>query len=186
MVVWLHLINNGCNSINISGYHNYKKLNSYIRKLNSKNIKCRNDGDISILERIKKYLIESKKTLLVCYGDEIANIKYSKLLNAHFNSKKILSVTTMKYKSNFGIFTKNNKKLIFNEKPYLGNYNIGFMLFDFANIKHIKNNKKLSNYFKKMCKLNLINEYIHNGNHLTVNTLEDLANAKTLIKKYEF
>ena len=63
--------------------------------------------------------------MLVCYGDEIANIKYSKLLNAHFNSKKILSVTTMKYKSNFGIFTKNNKKLIFNEKPYLGNYNIG-------------------------------------------------------------
>ena len=37
-----------------------------------------------------------------------------------------------------------------------------------------------------MCKLNLINEYIHNGKHITVNTLEDLANAKTLIKKYEF
>ena len=181
-----NLINNGCKSINISGYHNYKKLNSYIRKLNSKNIRCRNDGDISILERVKKYLIENKKTLLVCYGDEIANIKYSKLLNSHFKSKKILSVTTMKYKSNFGIFTKNSKKLIFNEKPYLGNCNIGFMLFDYANIRHIKNNKKLSNYFIKMCKLNLINEYIHNGKHITVNTLEDLANAKTLIKKYEF
>ena len=59
-----NLINNGCNSINISGYHNYKKLNSYIRKLNSKNIRCRNDGDISILERVKKYLIEKASILI--------------------------------------------------------------------------------------------------------------------------
>ena len=98
-----NLINNGCNSINISGYHNYKKLNSYIRKLNSKNISVEM-METFLFQKNKKYLIENKKTLLVCYGDEIANIKYSKLLNSHLKLK-ILSVTTMEYRSN-GNFQK--------------------------------------------------------------------------------
>ena len=178
-----NLIKNGFNEIHISGYYKISKIYTYIKKFKNKNIKCHNDGDISILQRISKNLKKTKRDLLVCYGDEIANIDYNKIIKKHYFSKKYVTMTTLKIVSNFGILKKNNDKYLFIEKPKLGNCNIGFMIFDYQNLKLIGASKSLPNYINKICKKNLINEYLHKDKHITVNNIEDIQKAKKEIKK---
>ena len=70
------------------------------------------------------------------------------------------------------------------EKPYLGNFNIGFMIFNYENIYYLKNYNKIENYLMKMCSLNNVNEYIHNGYHVTFNSISELEKAKENMKKF--
>ena len=169
-------------SINISGYYKFKLLKKATKNLKKKNLNTYNDGNIDTLKRVKKQLLRSRSTLIVCYGDEVANIDINKLLQNHFLSKKILTITTMKFKSNFGFLSKRKGKYNFVEKPYLGKYNIGYMVFDYNNLKYIQNYSKIENYINKLCKLNLINEYIHKKDHFTFNTVEELFLIKNKIK----
>ena len=177
------LLKNDFTEIHISGYYKISQISEYIRKFKNQNIKCHNDGNISIIQRIKKNLNRVGKNLLVCYGDEIANIDFDKVIKTHNRSSKYVTLTTLKVKSNFGFLYNQKGLLKFVEKPYLGNCNIGFMIFDYKNINKIKASISLPNYINKLCKLNLINEYIHNDKHITINTIEDLLKAKKEIKK---
>lgn len=178
-----NLIKNDFDEIHISGYYKISKLYNYIKKYKNKNIKCHNDGDISIIQRIKKNLRKINSDLLVCYGDEIANVNYKKLIKIHYENNKQVTLTTLKIKSNFGFLKKNKNKYEFIEKPELGNCNIGFMIFNYKNHSKIGNLKSLPNYLNKLCKKNLIYEYLHTDKHITVNNIEDLAKAKKEIKK---
>ena len=177
-----NILDNGIEEIFISGFYKISQIKKYIKKYKSKNIKCFNDGNISILERIKKNLKRTNNNLLVCYGDEISNVNIQLIIKKHNISKKLLTITTAKLKSNFGFLKKTDMGFEFDEKPYLGNYNIGFMIFDQQNLKLIGSSKSLPNFINKLCKKNLINEYIHNDKHITVNTIEDLYKAKKEIK----
>ena len=151
--------------------------------MNIKNLEISNDGDISILERVKKNLAKEKCSLLVCYGDEYANINIKKLLKSHFSSKKLLTITTRTLKSNFGFLNFKKNKYSFVEKPVIGQYNIGYMLFDIKNLKFMKNFKSLVKYINKIGSIGEINEYIHRKQHLTINTLEDIYISEKKIKK---
>lgn len=172
-----------CTNIIISGYYMIGKIKSYIDKSNFSNIILYNDGDIEILERIKLNLIRQKKPLVVCYGDELADINFKKLIKSHIKSKKLVTITTLKQYSNFGFLRNKDNKYYFEEKPFLGNSNIGFMIFDIKNIKYINNTKRLDNYINKLCNINEINEYKHNGYHATFNSVDELAEARKSIKK---
>ncbi len=174
-----------CENTIISGNYLFSKIKTFINKnYNEDKIDLFNDGNISILNRIKKNLIRSKKNLIVFYGDEFANINFDKLIKSHIDSKKIITLTTYRYNSNFGFLFKKNNKFEFKEKPYLGNYNIGFMIFNYENIYYIKNYNKIENYLMKMCSLNNVNEYIHNGYHVTFNSISELEKAKENMKKF--
>ena len=171
-------------SINISGFYKFNLLKRTLNKFKFRNLNLFNDGNIEILERIKKQLIRSKSALIVCYGDEVADIDVYKLIRSHSRSKKILTITTMKYKSSFGFLIKDKNNFTFSEKPVLGNYNIGYMIFDYENINYIKRYNKLENYINHLCQLNLVNEFTHNKKHLTFNTIEDIRIAKNKLKNF--
>jgi len=178
-----NLIKNNFHEIHISGYYKISKIHNYIKKFKNKNLKCHNDGNISILQRIRKNLIKTRSDLLVCYGDEIANINYKKMIKKHYLSKKLVTMTTLKIKSNFGFLERKKNKYKFIEKPELGNCNIGFMLFSYRNEKLIGNYKSLPNYINKICNNNSLNQYLHKGKHITINNIEDLIKAKREINK---
>lgn len=176
------LSNEFIDKIIISGFHKFDILKKTLNKLRIKNLFVYNDGDISILSRIKKTLDKENENLLVCYGDEYANVNLKKLIESHVKSKKLLTITTIKLKSNFGLLKKVNKKIKFIEKPYIGNCNIGYMIFDKKNIQFIKNQKSLPNYINKLGSLNEVNIFFHDKSHITINTLEDIFLAKTKFK----
>ena len=177
------LNNQSINKIIVSGYYKFNLIKKKLDNMKLSNLEIINDGNVRILERIKKNLIKEKKPILVCYGDEYANINLNQLLKSHYNSRKILTITTCNYKSNYGFLKLNDNKYTFIEKPLLGRYNIGYMIFDYKNINLIKNAKSLPNYINKLCALKQVNEYIHKKNHITFNTIEDVSIAQNKINK---
>ncbi|MDC0192545.1 sugar phosphate nucleotidyltransferase [Alphaproteobacteria bacterium] len=177
----INLNKNGIEKILLSTFYKHHLIKKHINKEHKgKNIRIYNDGDIQILQRIKLALKRCEGDLLVCYGDEIANINIKKLYKNHLKSNKELTIVTFQLKSNFGFLFKKKKKFFFKEKPIIGNYNIGYMIFNLNSIKYIRNIKSLENYINKLCDLNKINEYIHKGKHTTVNTIEDYDRAKRI------
>ena len=169
------------NQITLSCHYKYSYFVQYLEKMNYvKNIKCVNDGEISILERIKIHLKNAKTPLLVCYADEIANINISTLRKNHLKSKKLITITTYKFFSNFGFVFQNNDTLRFDEKPFLGNYNIGYFMINPATSKLIGNHKRIENFLNFLCTKKQLNEFVHNGKHITYNTFAEYEKVKNM------
>lgn len=166
----------------VSGFYKFNILKKNIEKLKLKNIYVYNDGNVSILQRIKKNLVRENQSLIVCYGDEIADIDFKKLISSHLKSKKLITVSTIKLKSNFGFIKKESGKYFFDEKPLIGYCNIGYMIFNSENLKYLGRMTSISNYFNKMGRLGMINRYVHNNKHITINTIDDLIIAQYKIK----
>ena len=72
----------------------------------------------------------------------------------------------------------------FEEKPLIGNINIGFIIFSKESLTVLKKYNKIENFLKLMAKKNLINEFIHKKNRITVNTIEELEIANKKIIKF--
>ena len=177
----INLNKNGIKKIQLSSFYKHHHIKKHINKFyKDKDIQVFNDGDIEILQRIKFGLKRSEGDLLVCYGDEIANINIEKLYKKHLISKKKITITTYSLKSNFGFLFKKGQKYYFQEKPHIGNYNIGYMIFSKNSLNLIKNIKKIENFINMICKLNQINEYVHKGKHITINTIEDFNKVKNI------
>ena len=143
---------------------------------------CINVGRLGGYYKIKNYL--NCEYLIVCYGDEIADINYNSLIKSHLKSKKPLTVSTFPMKLQFGLFLKKKNLYSFEEKPLIGNINIGFMLFSKESLTVLKKYNKIENFLKLMAKKNLINEFIHKKNRITVNTIEELEMANKKIIKF--
>ena len=73
------------------------------------------------------------ETFLFTYGDGLANINITDLLNFHQKNKKLATITAVHPPSRFGsIIMKNNLVQEFSEKPIQGEglINGGFMVFE--------------------------------------------------------
>ena len=96
-------------------------------------------------------------------------------------------MTNYQLKSQFGIVTINGNLDIteFNEKPNLNIwYNVGYFIFN-KNFKlKLEKFKTFKNFLKIMAKNNLIKSFKHYGQHITVNTISELEDAKVKIKKF--
>lgn len=173
---------NNINQITLSCHYKYSYFIKYLKGKNyTKKITCVNDGNISILKRITVHLNKTKNPLLVCYADEIANIDITKLLKNHLKSKKLMTITTYKFFSNFGFLFKNSDDSFrFDEKPYIGNYNIGYYIINPETKKLIRNYKKMENFINFLCIKKELNENIHEGKHITYNTFEEYKKSKNM------
>ncbi|OGC10907.1 glucose-1-phosphate cytidylyltransferase [candidate division WOR-1 bacterium RIFOXYC2_FULL_37_10] len=126
------------------------------------NITFVNTGQLSQtgsrVAKIKDF-IGSDKEFFLTYGDGLANVDISKLLEFHHEHGKTATITAVRPPSRFGeISSKDNKVLSFNEKPTVseGHINGGFFvfkreLFDFLSTDDdcILEKKPLENLVKK-------------------------------------
>jgi len=90
-------------------------------------------------------------------------------------------------KSSCGIIDigKNDNVIDFNEKPILDIwFNVGYFIFSSDKFKYFKKFKRFKKLLEFMAKKKLMKTYKHRGNHITVNTLEELEKAKQQIKKF--
>lgn len=178
---------------------NVQKYNiNILKNKNSKIIKSKiniflfNAGlKTSKLIRIKKsikFLNKNIDKLGICYGDIFANISFRKEF-LKFKIKNIDCVIVgFKEKSPFGhMIINNNVVKNFEEKPQLKNpINIGFYFFRKKIFSNISDNTTLDlekNLLPKLCKVNKLACYIHDGYHFTVNSQKDLIEAKQMYKK---
>ena len=124
----------------------------------------------------------------MCYGDTLADININKLIKQYLLNKKKLIISSYELKSSFGILNiyKNSNAVIkFREKPNLNIwFNIGYFIFSQKYIKILSRFKKFENFLHFCSKKKFMSTYKHLGQHITVNTISELEEAKSKIYKF--
>lgn len=114
--------------------------------------------------KLKKYIKEDN--FLMTYGDGLANINISKLVNFHLKKKKIATLTAVRPPARFGELKLLNSDVIsFNEKPQVqhGWINGGFFVLNKKIFKYISNNNTVFEKYpmEKLSKTKQLNAYKH-------------------------
>lgn len=122
------------------------------------------------------------KNFMVTYGDGLANVNISKLLQFHFHHEKIATITVTNPVSRFGLleFDKSNLNKVTNfvEKPKLKGYiNMGFFVFNKSITDFLDKNSTLElEPLKKLTKQGELHSYIHNGYFEPMDTYREYKN----------
>ena len=158
----------------------FKKIN--LKKLDISIVKSGVNKDI--ISRIRLSSKVASQYVLVCYGDTIVDIDINKLINFHNKYKNKIVFSVYKLKSQFGLLKLKNSKVInFKEKPDLEYYfNIGFFLFDRKKMKFLNNFKTFKSFLESDYAKKNLRAFLHQGKHTTVNTLNELNQAKKNLK----
>ena len=176
------------NFIIATGYKNKLINNFFKKKFKNKNIKIVYTGlNSDIISRLKKTSEFSKKYFLVCYGDTMVDINLDKYIQFYLSNTKKITMASYQLTSSFGIIDigKNDNVIDFNEKPILDIwFNVGYFIFSSDKFKYFKRFKRFKRLLEFMAKKKLMKTYKHRGNHVTVNTIEELEKAKQQIKKF--
>ena len=132
------------------------------------------------------------KTTIISYGDTLAKINFNDLLKKHIKSKAMLTLVVSPLKNPFGIVEWNNSKKVtaFKEKPIFNHF-IGYAviepkIFKFLpkNIIDLRDGDGLVKAIKKLSSKRLVNAYTFDGLNMTVNSSNELREAKIKIGKY--
>lgn len=182
-----HLYKSGLKKFLICSGYKSNMISHHFSKFKLIDAKIINSGKVDILQRILncKNMIENE--FMVCYGDTIADVDIEKLYAFHKSHSGIATICSYQLKQNFGIIKKNNESLVvsFNEKPeYPGSINIGYFIFDkkiFKQFHFVDNWLDLINILIEQKQLF---SFEHDGVHITINTLNELALAEKSIDLY--
>ena len=167
-------------------------LKKFLKKKCGNPIFCDGGINTGILKRIYLARENIKSSTIVSYGDTLAKINFRDLLKKHKKSKAVLSIVVAPIQNPFGLIDWNRKgKLIqFREKPTLNHF-IGYAViepnfFNYLNksIINQENGKGMVNAIQKLILKRIVNVYKFRGLQLTVNSPNELKEAKIKIGKY--
>ena len=136
------------------------------------------------LKRVKDYI--SEKRFFLTYGDGVADINISHLLEEHINSGKMGTVTAVQPKGRFGSLEINDQNIVskFIEKPIGdgGWINGGFFVFEKEFIDLIDNDQTILELdpLEKITKMHELNSFKHNGFWQPMDTLRDKVYLENL------
>jgi len=181
---------------------NYSKfISDFTLNLKSGNIKFHNkdieDWNITFVNtgdetntggRIK--LIEpyiSENTFMATYGDGVANINITKLIDCHLKSNKIATLTGLHPLSKYGLLEIDEQGTVtyFKEKPPLKEWvSGGFFVFNKKIFDYLDYNSVLEKEpFEKLVKDKELNVYRHDGFWGSMDTYKDVEYLNYLWEK---
>ena len=182
-----HLHKSGLREFLICSGYKSNLMSRHFKKYKSIDAKIINSGKVDILQRILDCKSMIGNDFMICYGDTIANVNIKKLYAFHKSHSKIATVCSYQLKQNFGIIKKNDENLVisFNEKPkYPGSINIGYFIFNKKIFKHIHSANNWLDLINILIEKKQLFSYEHDGIHITINTLTELALAEKSIDLY--
>lgn len=127
------------------------------------------------LMKIKKYLGGSDY-FLATYGDGVADIDISKLVNFHKKIGKIATLTGVRTKSKYGVVDadENNIAFSFKQKPQLsGMINGGFFVFNKRIFEYIKEGEIIEMAIERLSERKQLAVYKHEGAWHCMDTFKD-------------
>ena len=174
------------------GYKSKKLKNFLKKKTSSKNFYDNAGIKPGILKRI--YLVRKKVTdiTFISYGDTLARINFKSLLINHKKSKCPLTIVAAPIQNPFGLvkWDKNGKVQNFDEKPILNHF-IGYAVISPEFFKKIKKNifnlsdgKGIVEAINYLSKKKQVNIYKFDDLQVTINSPDELKNAKVNYNKY--
>jgi NDP-sugar pyrophosphorylase family protein len=115
----------------------------------------------------------------------LVDINLDKLIDFFLKNKEKIVLSAYNYKSQYGLLKiqSNGKVLTFKEKPDLGLFfNIGFFLMKKKHLKSLEKFKTFQGFLENKDIINKLRTYVHKGKHITINTLNELVEAKKNIE----
>ena len=148
------------------------------------------DESASMNERILEASrdITENSTILIVYGDTIADVDISLLLDDFQKNSRLPMITVFRVRSPFGLMTLEGKFVSsYEEKPMIpGFVNIGFMLLQKSDVACMDQFDSFESFLTGTIEQGLLRAHVHEGFHHTVNTLGDLIDLRSELKKREF
>ena len=182
-----HLHKSGLKDFLICSGYKSNMISHHFSKYKSINAKIMDSGKVDILQRIIDCESMIDNDFLVCYGDTIADVNIERLYSFHKSHSGIATICSYELKQNFGIIQKNKARRVvsFQEKPkYPGSINIGYFIFDKNIFKHMHAVKDWLGLINFLIIQKQLFVYKHDGRHITINTLNELALADKSIDSY--
>ena len=141
------------------------------------------------LKRLNKYLRE--ETFMMTYGDGLSNVNLKKLVEFHRTNNKKVTLTAVRPPARFGfIKIKGNLVNYFKEKSKAdtGWINGGFFIMEPSFLKLIRRDNTFleKEPLEIATKKNELAAFKHNGFWQCVDTMRDLKNLESSIKKVKY
>ena len=117
----------------------------------------------------------------------MVDIDLDKYIKFYLSKMNKVSLASYQLKSNFGILEMlpNNIVKSFKEKPTLDIwFNVGYLIFSSDKFKYFNKFSIFENLLKFLSRNKIMRAYKHRGDHITVNTIEELEQAKQQIKNF--
>ena len=147
-------------------------------------VRCVDSGDTSMNDRILDASEFVSGSMLICYGDSLANVDLSALESLHMKTGAMATVTVYPLRSSFGIveFDEAARVTGIVEKPLLPYWiNIGFLLCELRALEYMKRDSNVVEFCSALSKAGGLAAYRHVGQHITINTENDLAEAEAQV-----
>ena len=148
--------------------------------------------DAGMLKRLYDARSLMTKPTIICYGDTYAHLDLIDLLHHHDSSGCAATLVSATIKNPFGLIEWNRDRLVtsFKEKPTLNHY-IGYMVmdpsvFDFIpeQIISLADGEGLVKAFQILAAMGELSAYPYSGLQVTVNTPEELVEARRTLGEY--
>ena len=133
---------------------------------------------------LKKYI--EGDLFMVTYGDGVADIDISKLVEFHKNHGKIGTITGVHPISRWGLVNTNDQNLItqLDQKPMLYDYaNGGFMVFDKRFFQFLKSGDMIEDALMRLIPQKELAMYRHEGFWYGMDTYKDFLTLNELWAK---
>ena len=145
-------------------------------------------GDATMTDRLVDARAMVSGRALVCYGDTLANVSVSGLVQAHAASGAEATLTTYPLQVPFGIVDTDAAGRIerFREKPVLPYWiNIGFLVLEPRVLAGLRRGSDMPEFLEGLAVSGGLHAFRHQGSHLTVNTEKERAQAeKQLVQMF--
>ena len=184
-----HLCRYGINKSVLCIGYKASMLRSYAanRHATGCRIECIDSGDVSMNDRVLDTLAVASGPVLICYGDTLANVDLHELEASHRRAGSLATVTVFPLRSPFGIVDIADGDVVvrMTEKPVLPYWiNIGYIRCDREAFKHMKRGSDLVQFCSAVAATGSLSAYRHTGQHMTVNTEDDLPAAEKEILSF--
>ena len=174
-------------NINIAGGYKSSVLKKYFSENKYDiNIDIYDSGDVDIIKRIQDILTVVQKDVIVLYGDTISNVDITDLISNHRKSSKEITMTVWPLKLAYGLvdIAEDGTVESFAEKPTLDKWiNIGYFYINMCFRDFVFSHNSFESFLLDAANLKSINAFRHHGLHITVNTLSELEEAQSNIKR---
>ena len=150
----------------------YQKIEKWKIRFVNTGLKTMTGGRV---KKIKKFL-KNDKIFCLSYGDGLSNVNIKNLINYHIKSKKIATLTAVKYKNPKGILSINKTSKVINIKEKPVEYiNGGFFVLSKKIFNYLKNDKTVfeNDCLPKLSSQNQLLAYKHNGFWACMDTMRE-------------
>ena len=180
-----YLCSHGIDDIILAAGYQADQITAYVEEnVIDARVRIVDSGDVDVVQRLRDVRLLIDDDFFVFYGDTLSNVNLSDLVSYHRRHSNLATVATWPLKTQFGVFELGENGVVtgFKEKPTLDRWiNIGHFYFNKGVFEYMQDYATFEDFLSFVVTEKKLHGYQHHGDHITVNTLEELHHAEDRI-----